>query len=158
MFVFLRAIAYAALFIGFFLVYIPRIISERAGDHRPADIEAQQIVGISIAAAGAVIAVWCVFTFALRGRGTPAPFDPPRRLVIGGPYRIVRNPMYVGAVLALVGAAIFYGSYAALCYAIFFFACVHLFVVLYEEPALRRAFGSDYDEYCRKVKRWLPSF
>ena len=65
--------------------------------------------------------------------------------------------MYVGAVLALVGAAMFYASYAALGYAAFFFICIHLFVVFYEEPALRRTFGSDYEEYCRRVKRWLPS-
>src|SRR5439155_10264454 len=99
----------------------------------------------------------CVVTFALSGRGTPAPFDPPRRLVIRGPYRFVRNPMYVGAVLALVGSALFYACYAALGYAALFLVCLHLLVVFYEEPGLRHAFASDYDEYCRKVKRWLPS-
>ena len=156
-FVLLRAVIYSALFIGFFLVYIPARIVGKCGDLRIADFEAPQIVGISITVTGAAIALWCVGTFALSGRGTPAPFDPPRRLVIRGPYRFVRNPMYVGAVLALVGSALFYASYAALGYAVFFFVCLHLLVVFYEEPALRRTFGSDYDEYCRKVKRCLQS-
>jgi len=156
MFVLLRAIVYASLFIGFFLVYIPARIVGRSSDLRPPDIELQQIVGIIITAAGAAIAMWCVVTFAVAGRGTPAPFDPPRRLVIRGPYRLVRNPMYLGAVLALIGGAIFYASYPAFGYAAFFFVCTHLLVVFYEEPALRRTFGSDYEEYCRNVRRWWP--
>jgi protein-S-isoprenylcysteine O-methyltransferase Ste14 len=152
-----RAIVYASLFIGFFLVYVPMRIVDGSGDLRPVEVNAQQIAGIILTVAGAAVALWCVGTLALIGRGTPAPFDPPCRLVIRGPYRFVRNPMYLGAMLALLGGALFYASYLALAYAAFFLGCLHLLVVFYEEPALRRAFGADYEEYCRKVKRWLPT-
>jgi protein-S-isoprenylcysteine O-methyltransferase Ste14 len=76
-------------------------------------------------------------------RGTPAPFDPPRRLVVLGPYRLIRNPMYVGAGLGLTGAALFYQSIPLLGYAGVFLTITHLFVVLYEEPTLRRTFARD---------------
>ncbi len=71
-----------------------------------------------------------------------------------GPYRFVRNPMYIGAGLALAGATLFYGSLPLLIYTVAFFLVTHLFVVLYEEPTLRRTFGQDYEMYCSKIKRW----
>lgn len=117
-----------------------------------------QVAGVIIGASGAVLALWCIFTFALTGRGTPAPFDPPRRLVDVGPYRLVRNPMYVGAGLALAGAALFYQSWALLVYGLVFVLITHLFVVVYEEPTLRATFGDSYQQYCQRVHRWLPSW
>lgn len=116
----------------------------------------QQIAGIIIGTGGAAIALWCVYVFALVGRGTPAPFVPPRELVIQGPYRIVRNPMYIGAGLALAGVALFYGSLRFLAYTTLLFLAAHLFVVWYEEPTLRRTFGEGYAAYCRRVRRWWP--
>ncbi len=101
--------------------------------------------------------MWCILTFALLGRGTPAPFDPPRRLVVRGPYRYVRNPMYLGAGLALAGAALFYETGVLWAYAGGFLVLTHLLVVLYEEPTLRRTFGEDYETYCRQVRRWWPT-
>src|SRR6267142_5038675 len=101
MFVLVRTITYSALFIGLLLVYLPARLLSWSGIVRPAAIEAQQVAGMVIGAAGAAVALWCILTFASIGRGTPAPFDPPRRLVIQGPYRFVRNPMYIGARLAL---------------------------------------------------------
>jgi protein-S-isoprenylcysteine O-methyltransferase Ste14 len=100
--------------------------------------------------------LWCILTFALVGKGTPAPFDPPRRLVIAGPYRYLRNPMYLGAVLALSGAALFYRSIALLGYAVLFLIITHLFVVSYEEPTLTRVFGQQYHAYRAAVRRWVP--
>jgi protein-S-isoprenylcysteine O-methyltransferase Ste14 len=76
--------------------------------------------------------------------------------VVRGPYRYVRNPMYVGAAIALAGAAFFYQTAALLAYAATFLVLMHMFVVLYEEPTLRRSFGNDYDAYCRRVGRWWP--
>src|ERR1700741_4558110 len=105
MFVFVRAVAYASLFIGFFLVYVPARLLARFGVVTPAEYGLPQFAGAVLAGAGGALALWCVLTFATRGRGTPAPFDPPRVLVVGGPYRYVRNPMYLGAIAALVGAA-----------------------------------------------------
>jgi len=157
MFIFVRAVSYAALFIGLVLIYIPARLLSWSGIVRPATIEVQQVTGIVIGAAGAVVALWCIFTFAFIGRGTPAPFDPPRRVVIQGPYRFVRNPMYIGAGLALVGAALFYESLPILGYTVVFFLASHLFVVWYEEPTLRRTFGQEYEAYCGQVRRWWPS-
>ncbi|HEV2046317.1 MAG TPA: isoprenylcysteine carboxylmethyltransferase family protein [Chthoniobacterales bacterium] len=156
MFVLVRAVVYATLFIGFLLVYLPARFLAWSGIVRPEVIGGQQIAGMIIVTIGGAIALWCVFAFVFIGKGTPAPFDPPRKLVIRGPYRFVRNPMYIGAGIALAGAALFYGSMSILIYAVAFLVAVHLFVLLYEEPTLRRTFGDDYNEYCSRVKRWLP--
>src|SRR4029453_88067 len=110
MFVLVRAVTYAALFIGFVLVYLPGRFLSWAGITEPAGTGPPQIAGMIMVAIGTAIAFWCVFTFVFIGKGTPAPFDPPRKLVIRGPYRFVRNPMYIGAGLTLAGAALFYQS------------------------------------------------
>jgi protein-S-isoprenylcysteine O-methyltransferase Ste14 len=157
MFVLARAVTYAALFIGLVLIYVPSRLLSWSGIARPESIGVLQIAGLVICAAGATVALWCIFSFAFTGKGTPAPFDPPRRLVIQGPYRFVRNPMYVGAGFALGSAALFYQSLQLLGFTVFFFLATHLFVVWYEEPTLRRTFGPEYETYCRKVRRWRPS-
>ena len=157
MFVIFRAIVYATLFIGFLLIYLPARVLETAGIVRPSQIAALEIAGIIAGSIGAALALWCISTFATIGKGTPAPFDPPRRLVIRGPYRFVRNPMYIGAALALAGAALCYKSASLLAYAVAFLLLCHLFVLAYEEPTLRRIFGADYEAYCRRVSRWWPA-
>ncbi len=157
MFVLARAVTYAALFIGFVLVFLPARILSSAGIIQPSTIGVPQVAGILLGGAGAALALACIFTFAVVGRGTPAPFDPPRRLVVRGPYRRLRNPMYAGAGLALVGAAFYYQSMALLGYAVVFLIVMHLFVVLYEEPTLRRTFGNEYEAYCRQARRWWPT-
>ncbi len=154
-FVLVRAISYATLFIGLVLVYVPGLLLGSASA-RTALFGVPQIVGMIITAAGAAIALWCVFTFVFIGKGTPAPFDPPRKLVIRGPYRFVRNPMYIGAGMTLAGAALFYESLSIFIYTGLFFLITHLFVVLYEEPTLRRTFGDEYETYFGRVSRWLP--
>lgn len=158
MFALARAVTYATLFIGFVLVFLPARVLAWSGITRPATFGLAQIAGLVVGAAGAGVALWCVATFAIRGRGTPAPFDPPRRLVVLGPYRVVRNPMYIGAALALGAAALFYESLALLAYTAAFIGITHLFVITYEEPTLRRLFGADYQTYCRRVSRWWPRF
>ena len=157
MFVFVRAVTYATLFIGLLLIFLPARLLSWSGIVRPSVIEGSQVAGIMIGTAGAGVALWCIFTFIFVGKGTPAPFDPPRRLVVQGPYRFVRNPMYVGAGLALAGAALFYESWPLLGYTALFFLVTHIFVVLYEEPTLRRKFGVEYETYCARVRRWLPT-
>ena len=156
MFVLVRAVTYATLFIGLVLVYVPGRLLMGSGVVRPAFIGVRQIAGMIIGAVGAAVALWCVFTFAFIGKGTPAPFDPPRLLVIRGPYRFVRNPMYIGAGLALLGAALFYQSWPLPIYAAVFLLATHLFVLVYEEPTLRQTFGDEYETYCRRVRRWWP--
>jgi protein-S-isoprenylcysteine O-methyltransferase Ste14 len=156
MFIFVRAITYAVLFIGLVLIYVPARLLAWTGIVRPETIGFLQIAGMVIGVLGLMIALWCVYTFATIGRGTPAPFDPPRRLVTRGPYQFVRNPMYIGAGLALIGATLFYESLSLLSYVGVLFVIVHSFIIWYEEPTLRRTFGNDYEEYCSRVKRWLP--
>ena len=155
MFVLVRAVTYATLFIGLLLVFVPARILERSGMVRPAQLGAVEYTGIVVAVAGWALALWCILTFALIGRGTPAPFDPPRKLVVQGPYRYVRNPIYLGAALTLCGAAFFYRSLALLAYMGVFLIATHIFVVWYEEPTLRRLFGAHYEAYRTRVGRWL---
>jgi len=123
---------------------------------RPATLGPLEMVGMAVGLAGGGLALWCVLTFAFVGKGTPAPFDPPRRLVATGPYRHVRNPMYIGAAIALAGAAIFYRSVALFGYLGLFLLVTHLFVVWYEEPTLTSLFGRDYEAYRSAVRRWVP--
>jgi protein-S-isoprenylcysteine O-methyltransferase Ste14 len=156
MFVLARAATYSALFIGVLLIFLPDRILSSTGIIQPAAIGAGQVAGMLLGASGAALAIACIFTFVFVGRGTPAPFDPPRRLVVRGPYRLVRNPMYLGAGLALAGAALFYQSIPLLGYAVLFLLITHVFVVLYEEPTLRRTFNGDYQTYYGRVGRWWP--
>ena len=151
-----RAATYATFFIGFLLIFLPRRILSATGIIRPADIGLSQVAGMSLGAAGAALAIACILTFVFVGKGTPAPFDPPRRLVVRGPYRFVRNPRDLGAALAGGGAALFYRSIPLLVYAGVFLLITHLLVVLYEEPALQRTFGGEYEAYRRRVGRWWP--
>ena len=156
MLVLARALTYATLFIALLLVIVPQRILAGAGIVWPAHIGVLQVIGAALFIAGMGLAVACVLTFAFVGRGTPAPFDAPRKLVVVGPYRWVRNPMYIGAGLALLGAAIFYGSFGLALYTVGFWSMAHLFVLLYEEPVLRRQFGADYDAYAATRRRWIP--
>lgn len=101
--------------------------------------------------------VWCVWEFATRGHGTPAPIDPPKHLVITGLYRYVRNPMYTGLIVWLVGLSILYESWTMLAYAGAVCAIFNAAVFLYEEPTLRRQFGDAYVDYCKSTPRWAPN-
>jgi protein-S-isoprenylcysteine O-methyltransferase Ste14 len=155
MFLLFRTITYATLFIGFMLLYIPGRLLAWGGLVRP-QTGLPGVLGFALGTVGAAIALWSVGSLLVLGRGIPAPFDPPRHLVIRGPYRYVRNPMYLGAVLALAGAAIVYRSGVLLGYAGFFLLLTHIFVRSYEEPTLRRMFGGEYASYCASVRRWRP--
>jgi len=157
MFAIVRTITYASLFVGLLLVYLPARILAWSGIARPTVFAWPQIAGIVIATAGALVALSCLWAFAWIGKGTPAPFDPPRKLVVRGPYRFLRNPMYVGAWLAVGGAALFFESIQLLAFVALFLLATHLFVLFYEEPTLRRSFGPEYESYCGRVHRWWPS-
>lgn len=111
-------------------------------------------IGWVLAALGALIAAACIGTFVTRGRGTPAPFDPPRAFVATGPYRWVRNPMYVGAAAVILGAGLVLSSPSIVLLSFAFLLVMHLFVVILEEPTLSTRFGDDYEEYRSSVHRW----
>ncbi|HZD71099.1 MAG TPA: isoprenylcysteine carboxylmethyltransferase family protein [Actinomycetes bacterium] len=111
---------------------------------------------VPLIAAGTALYGWCVWNFAAVGGGTPGPWDPPSRLVAAGPYRWVRNPIYLAALLIILGQAWLFLSLRLLAYAGAMAVLFHLFVTGYEEPTLRRRFGSTYLQYQRKVPRWIP--
>jgi len=113
-------------------------------------------IGLTMLLSGTAIYLWCAWDFAVTGRGTPAPIDPPKKLVARGLYRHVRNPMYVGISAILLGEAFFWQSRALLGYAAVVFGLFSLFVLTYEEPALRRTFGEAYERYRQDVPRWIP--
>ena len=107
-------------------------------------------------AAGGIILLSSFWNFLIQGRGTPAPIDPPKELVVTGFYRYVRNPMYVGIFLILLGHFLWFQSIWLLVYMVIAFLTVHLFVTLYEEPTLKRTFGAAYEGYIKRVPRWIP--
>ena len=105
---------------------------------------------------GAVVMLWCIGDFMIAGRGTLAPVDPPSLLVRNGLYRYVRNPMYCGVLLVLLGEVALFRSLALLMYTAVWFLVINLVIVFSEEPALRRRFDGSYEDYCRSVGRWWP--
>jgi protein-S-isoprenylcysteine O-methyltransferase Ste14 len=105
---------------------------------------------------GVGLYLWCAGAFTLVGKGTPAPIDAPKVLVIQGPYQWVRNPMYLAVLLVVIGEAILFRSFPLVEYALLVWLIVHLFVVFVEEPSLRRQFGDSYETYLREVPRWFP--
>lgn len=111
---------------------------------------------VAVIASGVALYVWCIRLFAAVGRGTPGPWDAPRRFVAVGPYRWVRNPIYVAALLVVAGEAWLFLSLPLLAYAGAMALFFHLFVIGYEERALHRRFGDAYVEYRRTVPRWIP--
>ncbi len=113
--------------------------------------------GLLLIAVGAAAFLHCVVAFARRGRGTPFPLDPPRKLVQSGLYQYVRNPMYVAILTIVLGEAAVFGSGELVVYWFSVLASFHLFVVLYEEPTLRKLFGREYETYRRRVPRWVPT-
>ena len=151
----LRTLLYATGFILFFGWIALRL---RAYDHNFGFAFPRGVgpIGAILMFAGAALAILCIATFVMRGRGTPALFDPPRQFVAVGPYRYVRNPMYIGGFFLLFGLGLYLRSPAiVLMVAAIVLAC-HLLVVFYEEPTLRRKFGETYQAYCSAVGRWLP--
>jgi protein-S-isoprenylcysteine O-methyltransferase Ste14 len=154
-FVLARAATYSAVFIGLVLILLPDRILSSTGIVRPRSIGLWQ-AGMLVGSCGALLVLACILTFVFAGKGTPAPFDPPRRLVVRGPYRFVRNPMYLGAGLVLTGAALSYQSIPLAAYAGAFLVIMHFLVILYEEPTLRRTFETDYAAYCGRTGRWWP--
>jgi protein-S-isoprenylcysteine O-methyltransferase Ste14 len=153
----IRSILWAGLFPGLIAGYIPwryfgvaRVqLNLRNSFH---------FVAVLVIAIGAALLAVCIWEFAHSGRGTLAPVDPPKQLVVRGLYRYVRNPMYLSVTLILLGQLMLTRSSALLAYLAFLFAAVNLFVIGYEEPTLRRQFGESYEQYTQAVNRWIPTF
>lgn len=152
--IWLKNLIFTILVPGTVTVVIPALLLRNARSAFAA--HAWQWLGAVPMALGSGIYLWCVKDFAVKGRGTPAPIDAPKQLVVNGLYRFVRNPMYVGVTLILLGETLLFASMALCYYSLVVFAFFNLFVLLYEEPTLARLFGESYQQYCAHVPRWLP--
>jgi protein-S-isoprenylcysteine O-methyltransferase Ste14 len=141
---------------GTVVVLVPYLLTGWRFDAPLLGVAATRWLGAAVIVLAAPFFFSFLVRFVTEGHGTPAPIAPPEHLVVGGPFRYVRNPAYVCVVKMVAGQALLFGSWATLAYSVFLAAGFHLFVVLYEEPALRAQFGVEYDAYCRSVPRWLP--
>lgn len=152
-----RSVATTILFPGTVAGYLPYRIVNPSRILGPSEWSWAQFAGGALLGTGAVVLLRCIWAFAHHGRGTLAPFDEPRKLVVQGLYRYVRNPMYVGVVLILLGEALFFWSGPLLVYTTLFFVAFNVIVMRYEEPRLRSKYGAEYERYCTRVGRWIPS-
>jgi protein-S-isoprenylcysteine O-methyltransferase Ste14 len=151
----LRSLLFLFVAPGMVAGYIPLVLLRRGPQ---VDTGFLAYLALPLWLIGGVILLWSFWNFLAQGRGTPAPIDPPKELVEVGFYRYVRNPMYVGVLAAILGHFLWFGYWSLLVYAIVVFVAFHLFVTYYEEPTLKRKFGSAYEDYLRNVPRWIPRF
>jgi len=149
-----RAAVFVVLVPGVVAGYVPYRLLRTAGRLRVPELTVWSAAGFVLSVVGGAVLLKCVWDFFAVGSGTLAPVDPPRRLVASGLYRHTRNPMYNGVLSLLLGDALMFGSAGLAVYAVFVFAFFHLFVVLYEEPALANRFGESYEAYSSSVPRW----
>ena len=151
----LRSIFWTLLLPGTITVVIPYFITK---GYATTNLTGWNLTGTLPMGAGAWILLTCIRDFQIAGRGTLAPVDPPKILVVQGFYRYVRNPMYVGIGTFLLGDSILFWSANLLCYAAAFLILANLFIRFIEEPMLERRFGDSYRVYRSSVRRWLPRF
>lgn len=153
-----RSIFFTLLLPGTVAVLLPYWLTSSRSTGLSSNHQAFLYFGIPLIVVGAAGLLLCIWEFFSKGRGTLAPVDPPKHLVVRGTYRYVRNPMYVSVVTILIGEAIFFMSPLVLIEAGVFVVLAHLFVKFYEEPALRRQFGQPYERYSGAVRRWIPRY
>jgi protein-S-isoprenylcysteine O-methyltransferase Ste14 len=151
----LRALVFGIIAPGTVGGYIPFVLTRHDGATRVHMPPIVRLVGLVLASVGVAGLFWCFALFVRRGRGTPAPYDPPQLLVTSGPYEMTRNPMYVSLALLLTGELLMTGSRSLALYEAFVALPVYLFVRFVEEPQLRRRFGAAYADYCARVPRWI---
>jgi protein-S-isoprenylcysteine O-methyltransferase Ste14 len=131
---------------------VPWLITQWRGDAAPW----ARVTGAVFVVAGTLLVIAAFTQFVLEGRGTPAPVAPTQELVIGGLYRWVRNPMYLGVSTAIAGQAVMFGSVGVGVWLAVFVLATTTFTLVYEEPTLRRTYGASYDAYAAAVPRWRP--
>lgn len=157
MFVAVRTLVYVSGFVALWGWLVGAAVRlDRAAGRTLATGPVTRTAGFALAVAGGLLALTCVAFLVMRGEGTPAPFDAPRRFVAAGPYRFVRNPMYVGAIALLTGLAFVLEAASVLGLALAAAFCSNLFVIFVEEPSLARRFGESYAAYRRVTNRWIP--
>jgi len=149
----LKNVLFTVVIPGTAAVYVPLLVTR----NQEASWGPSGAIAIALLVVGGAAYLWCVWEFATYGRGTPAPTDAPKRLVIRGLYKYTRNPMYLSVVTMLAGWASLFRSMPLAIYAFVLGVAFQAFVTLYEEPHLRGLFGNQYEDYCARVHRWLPT-
>jgi len=139
---------------GSVIFYFPYSFITKAGAHLQMSNPILFIPAILSILVGSATYILCAWDFAVNGKGTPAPIDPPKNLVVSGLYRYTRNPMYQGVIMLLVAESMLFPNSGLIFYALSIAAVFHLFVVFHEERALAKRFGDVYLDYCRQVPRW----
>ncbi len=133
---------------------VPWLLTHWHADDQP---WALKLLSVIVLAIGALLVLETTARFALQGRGTPAPWAPPERFVARGSYRFTRNPMYLGVLALILGQGLLLGRELLFVWAASAWLIFQLFLLLEEEPGLRRRFGAEYEDYCARVPRWLPT-
>ncbi len=152
----LKSLFFLILVPGLLIGYLPYRIS--TSDTELFALGVLRFLAFPLLLTGWVAMLWCFWNFLVNGRGTPAPIAPPKELVSVGLYRYIRNPMYVAGIIALFGWILWSPSLPLILAPFLFFIAAHLFVTGYEEPTLKKKFGAVYEEYRRRVPRWIPRF
>jgi len=156
MMVLLKTLVFTVVVPGTWIVFIPYWLLSSGSARSDLDMGPFRYFGVIPMILGAAIYFRCAWDFTFTGKGTPAPFDPPKELVARGLYRFVRNPMYIGVLFVLLGEALLFESRRLFELAGLAFVIFYLVIVIYEEPILRRKFGDSYQQYCDSVSRWVP--
>jgi len=151
----LKTLIFSILVPGTVAGIIPWLLLQRSGN-LVLRIPSVWMIGLLPLLLGVGLYLWCAGAFTFIGKGTPAPIDAPRVLVVQGLYRWVRNPMYIAVLSVVIGEAILFRSILLVEYALVLWGMFHMFVVFVEEPLLRSQFGASYETYFRTVPRWLP--
>jgi protein-S-isoprenylcysteine O-methyltransferase Ste14 len=152
----LRNLLFTILQPGLIVGLIPYLLLRYTGEASfPNSWTLSRIAGAFLLIPGLLILISCILRFMTEGKGTISPLDPTKKLVARGLYRYSRNPMYLGAMLVLIGEAVFWESLILAGYAVVVFIAFNLFIIFHEEPRLKRDFGAEYEAYLRKVRRWL---
>jgi protein-S-isoprenylcysteine O-methyltransferase Ste14 len=133
---------------------VPWLLTRWDADPQPL---ALRVLGVVLLLAGGALVLETTARFALQGRGTPAPWAPPERFVERGSYRFVRSPMYLGVILLILGQALLLGREVLFAWAVVAWLIFEVSLVTWEEPGLSRRFGESYDDYRRRVRRWIPT-
>jgi len=154
--VLLKTIVFTVLVPGTVSVLVPYWILSSESTAPLTRIRFPGYFGVLPIVLGTSIYIWCAWDFTFAGHGTPAPIDPPKQLVVRGLYNYIRNPMYVGVFLVILGEALLFQSGALLVYALGAMLLANLFIIFYEEPTLQRKFGESYERYRESVPRWIP--
>ena len=152
----LKALLFTLVAPGTVLGLVPGLLLSDGRGRVPESLGIVEVLALALAASGTALYSVCLATFLHAGQGTPAPVDPPTSLVAVGPYRYVRNPMYLAVAAIVAAEALLFRSPAMAAYGGILFAVFHAFVVLYEEPTLHSHFGESYDRYRSRVPRYLP--